>query len=156
MLDVLVGGDIVEADVITCADIPFGTLTVVGASAGAHIQFQWEQSINGAAFTDIIGATGASLTPSGISSTTRFRRRTFSLVGEGCDALSDVFTAILNDISPGELDNNQSTTLCFGDQPDELSNGAGGTDPRSQVGTITYQWENSISLLLVLHKIRGR
>ena len=147
VLDVLVGGDIPQADQIICIDDGLPTLTVDGASSGPHIQFQWEQSVNNGPFTTIVGATGASFTPSELNSSTRFRRMTYSNQGDGCSVKSTIFSAVLNDIDAGALDPSQAQQICFGTTPTQLSNGALGQDATSSVGSISYQWQNSTNAL---------
>ena len=46
-------------------------------------------------------------------------------------------------LSPGSLDNSQSTNLCYNEFPEEISNGNTGSEATSNIGTITYLWQQS-------------
>lgn len=119
-------------------------MTVSDGSSGANILYQWQKSTDGGAtYTDILYETNLIYKAAVISETTRFRRKTYSAVGS-CTIFSNDIKVTLNDISPGSLDPTQSAIICFNSIPPMISNGATGEVAASSVGTITYQWQQSI------------
>ena len=144
----LLGGTIDQSDYILCAgDIP-QELTVSGGSSGASILYQWQKSVNGGTnYTDIPFETNPNFIASSVTETTRFRRVTYSALGS-CTIMSNDLQVTFDDILPGSLDPSQDSAICYNSIPPLISNGATGIDATSSVGTITYQWQQSINNLI--------
>ena len=139
----LTGGTIDQADQIICSGDPLLNLTISGGSSGATISYQWQQSTDGGiVYTDLLYETNPNLTPTGVTTTTRFRRKVISSVGS-CTEVSNDHLVTINDIEPGSLDAAQSISICYNSIPPTISNGLSGADATSGVGTVTYQWQQT-------------
>ena len=144
----LLGGTIDQSDYILCAgDIP-QELTVSGGSSGASILYQWQKSVDGGTtYTDISFETNPNFIASSVTETTSFRRVTYSAL-RSCTIMSNDLQVTFDDILPGSLDPSQDSAICYNSIPPLISNGATGMDATSSVGTITYQWQQSINNLI--------
>ncbi len=121
----------------------------MGGSSGLAITYQWQQSLDGVTFTDIVSATSQDYQPAAINST-RFYRRVTNAVGGGppasCSEISSTTRIEVIDLDPGALDPTQNQAYCFGAMPPSIVSSATGglpADATSTNGTITYQWQMS-------------
>ena len=120
------------------------TLTVSNSTIGATIQNQWQQSTDaGATYTNINLAVSNNFSPSNLTTTTFFRRALYSTVGSGCVTNTQPVVFTFVDLNPGSLDNSQSTNICYNEVPATISNGTNGNEASSNVGTISYAWQQS-------------
>ena len=75
-------------------------LTDTGSTTGiAGITYQWQSSVNGTNWTDIVGATGATDTVKGLATATYFRRATVCTAS----SLSGYSNGILINVNPASL-----------------------------------------------------
>jgi hypothetical protein len=113
----------------------------IAATGSGALTYQWQSSTTDCATncTDISGATDASYdVPSGLTETMYYRRIvTSTLNGLPCSDLSNCVTVLINNVSGGTLDADQ--TICFGGDPDAftINIAAAGS------GALTYQWQSS-------------
>jgi len=90
-----VGGTLSSTASTVCPGVPF-TLSVNGATDPATafgITFQWQSSPDGTNWTNIAGATGATFSSAGISTTTQYRRQT---ICSGNIGVSNAVTIIVS------------------------------------------------------------
>ena len=138
-------GYIEQGDQYFCLNDTFPTLTVTQSTVSAGILYQWQQSTNnGTSYSNIPLATAKEYTPSGLTQTTLFRRATYSNSGSGCTSTTLPVQFTLLDINSGSLDTSQNSTIGNGSVPPTLISGATGADATSAVGTISYQWQQSV------------
>ncbi|WP_375436345.1 gliding motility-associated C-terminal domain-containing protein [uncultured Hymenobacter sp.] len=121
-----------------CAGSAAAPLTSTTPDAGGTgtFTYQWESSTDNVIWTAIPGATGPTLAPGALTTTTLFRRQVSS---GACSTLSNVVTlTVVPALVAGRIADNQS--FCAGGTPNALTSeipATGGT------GTIVYQWETS-------------
>jgi PKD repeat protein len=105
-------------------------------SGGSGIfAYQWQQSVDGNSWTDIINANAAFYQPGVLNTNTYYRRLVNSL---SCSSQSNPVKISVQ----GTLSNFQvsaSQTICSGSQPDKLI----GDVPLGGSGIYTYTWEKS-------------
>lgn len=109
------------------------------ASTGLNLTYQWQSSVDGTNFNNIL-VNGTSIlydAPGPIMQTTWYRRITISTVnGVQCQAFSNSVQVIVNSINPGSISGNQ--TICNSGDPNPFTSvNATGS------GTITYQWQSN-------------
>ena len=144
VLPILNAGFIEQNDLYFCAGEVLPSLTVSNSTTGATMRYQWQQSIDaGGTYTNINNATSKHYTPSNLTTTTFFRRALYSAVSLNCEAFTPPIVMTYVALSPGSLDNSQNTGLCYNEFPAEISNGNAGSDATSNVGTISYLWQQS-------------
>ncbi len=121
------------------------TLTVTNSTIHPDAAYQWEVSTdNGVSWTNIIGATQLSYTPSTIMSTTLYRLQIFSSVASAtCYAFSPPHTVNVIALESGSLDVNQGGTVMYNTSPGSIGNGTLGNSASTNLGTISYYWEES-------------
>ncbi len=131
------------SQVVCVGDTPTRIIVTGGTGAGGGLSYQWQQSTDlGVTFTDITGATGASyLPPSTLTTSTHFRRATRSTAVPSCMGYSTVHVLQVNRVTPGVLATPQVATLCEGETPAAIT----GTAATTGIGTISYQWQQSIN-----------
>ena len=111
------------------------------STEGGNIQYQWQASTSaGATYTNISLAVGENFTPSNITTTTLYRRATFSTAGAGCETFTPPIRFSFIDLDPGHLDAAQSVDICYNELPATISNGS---EASSNAGSITYAWQES-------------
>jgi hypothetical protein len=134
-----VDGGKVEADQTICkGDDPIGFNSIVNPSGSGAITYQWESSVDSINFSTISGATNIIYDSPSLMVDTWFRRlATSTLQSNICSALSDTVAVTINNIDPGEIEENQ--IICNGDDPLEISSKTNATG----TGLITYQWQQS-------------
>ena len=133
-----VQGGTLDADQTVCTTDHPATINVSGA-VGAFAQ--WQDSVAGGTWTNIVGEQSTNLTfTAPIAETTHYRRRTWSSSGGGdCEAYSTISTVYVNNISPGTIGNDQ--LLCYNSLAANLTVVA----MPSGSGSISYQWEKNDS-----------
>ena len=113
--------------------------SVVSASGGTGTySYSWESSPNGIAWSPISGATNESYQPSGLTSTTYYRRNVINPCGSGYT--NTFFIIVRPDLIHGTITNSQ--TICYNTTPSLL---ATGSFPTGGTGSYTYQWQNSVN-----------
>jgi hypothetical protein len=137
-----VSGGTVDADQTICSGGDPEAFTInVAATGSGPLTYQWQSSTTDCAtdFTDISGATDATYdVPSGLTDTTYYRRIvTSSLNGVPCTALSNCVTVLINNVSGGTVDADQ--TICSGGDPESFTINITATGS----GALTYQWQSS-------------
>jgi hypothetical protein len=137
-----VSGGSVDVDQTICSGGDPDAFTVTVASTGSGVlTFQWQSSTTDCetGFTDISGATDATYdVQSGLTDTTYYRRVVTSTLNSiGCTALSNCVTVLINNVSGGAIDVDQ--TICSGGDPDAFSVTLAATGS----GALTYQWQSS-------------
>ncbi len=144
VFEILNRGTIDQPDQIICEGEQPVRLTVSGGNVGAGIVYQWEQAVGTVTtvFTTMPLETGVDFIPPPITQTMRYRRKTRSVPG-GCIEYSNVHTIWVNDIDAGVLDPNQNTAICYGSSIPILNSGPNGQDAHSNLGVISYQWQQS-------------
>ena len=102
------------------------------------VTYQWQSSTAfGGPFTDIIGATSSTYTPSSAVAGTTYYQVVINAANNGCDAItSTVATVVVN------------PDLSITAQPVDINECIGGTDQLSVTisngsGAVTYQWQSS-------------
>jgi hypothetical protein len=135
-------GGAVNADQTICSggNPDIFTVTLAATGSGA-LTYQWQRSTTDCAsgFTDILGATDATYdVPSGLTDTTYYRRVVTSTLNSiACSALSNCVTVLINDVSGGIEDTDQ--TICSGGDPEAFTTTVAATGS----GVLTYQWQSS-------------
>jgi hypothetical protein len=137
-----VSGGTVEADQTICSGGDPDAFTVAVAATGSGtLTYQWQSSTTDCAtgFAEISGATDATYdAPSGLTDTTYYRRVvTSTLNSTACTALSNCITVLINNVSGGTVDTDQ--TICSGGDPDAFTV----TVAAAGSGALTYQWQSS-------------
>ena len=145
------GGLISPALMEICTGDSPGALSVTGGSIGPLMTYEWQISSDGLIFTAITSATGQTYTPSSLNTTT-FYKRIVNLNGGGppasCTAESSIIRINIVDLNPGSLDERVEQAYCFGTMPPTLTSSITGgvqQDAFSSVGTISYQWQESLN-----------
>ena len=104
------------------------------------ISYQWEQNINGAGWTDVVGATSLTYTPMNLTQDVQFRRRdinTNSNSGSICDYRTNVISiGVEVEVNSGNVTGEQ--TICNGEIPSSLRLVGATSGPG-----ITQEWEIS-------------
>ncbi len=106
--------------------------------------YQWQDSPNGVAWSDIVGANSATYDPPALAATTYFRRRVresfYNLSGSCDEAFSNVYQFIIDvAVTGGSIGSNQTICATPGD-PSNLTNTG---SPTGGDGSFAYQWEES-------------
>lgn len=113
--------------------------SVVSAGGGTGTySYSWESSPNGIAWSPISGATNESYQPSGLTSTTYYRRNVINPCGSGYT--NTFFIIVRPDLIHGTITNSQ--TICYNTTPSLLVTGS---LPTGGTGSYTYQWQNSVN-----------
>ena len=135
----LVAGTVGTDQTLCAGATPAALTSTVAASGGTgSYSYQWESSVDNAAWTAIAGTTSAGYAPGVLTATTYFRRRvTSGPCGPGYSP--SVVLTVLPVLTTGSIAANQ--TICAGTAPAPLtSTGAAG----GGTGTFAYQWESSV------------
>jgi hypothetical protein len=100
-----------------------------------YYTYQWQNSMDGSNFVDILGATGSVYTPPALTTTTYYRRAVTS--GIAGTVYSNIVTVTVNGaLSEGVASYNQ--TICYNSN----ANAINVTAPSGGSGTYTYQWQS--------------
>ena len=140
-INTIQSGTIGSNETICSGGDPINLTQTAAASGLGILSYQWQSSINGVIFDDIIGATLATYNPpAGQLLTTYFRRNVTSTINANeCIATSNIVTVFVNDISANTIGSNQ--LICSGDDPSVLNTIVNGISS----GTTSYQWSSSTS-----------
>ena len=131
-----VPGSITADQTICEGDIPAAFGSVVATGDGT-INYQWQLSTNGFAFSDIAGANLDTYTSAALTQDTWFKRVvTSTLNGTLCTGETNMVKVMVINFTPGSISTDQ--TICEGTAPAILTGVAPSGD-----GTFTYQWQNS-------------
>jgi PKD-like domain/PKD domain len=116
-------------------------LTGTVATGDPILTYQWQSSNNGTTFTDIVGATGQNYSPGALVADTWFRRTAISTVnGVSTSAQSNVVIITVNNFTAaGTIASNE--LLCIGETATPFTS----IVPATGDGSITYQWQSSIT-----------
>ena len=128
----------IAADQALCAGgIPTPLTSTTDAGPDA-VTYQWESSLDNAAWTDIVGANEPTYAPGALNVTTYFRRRASS--GTACAPATSNVVAIT--VTPavvaGSIAADQA--ICAGTTPTPLTSASDASDG---TGPVAYQWESS-------------
>ncbi len=128
----------VTADQTICDNsIPaaFGSVTPTGDGL---FTYQWQSSIDGFNFNNIVGADLETYTPSAaLTQDTWYRRQvTSTLLGVGCVKFTPAVKVTVVNFQPGSIGSDQ--VICLGSTPSPFTGTAASGD-----GTFTYQWQDS-------------
>ncbi|MFN8240006.1 MAG: hypothetical protein U0X39_04545 [Bacteroidales bacterium] len=111
---------------------------VLPATGGTGVfTYQWQMSTNNTSWTNISGATSTAYSPTVLTSTTYFRRLTYS--GSCGNRASNTVTITVNNaLLSGTIGAAQS--ICYNTTPVALTQA---TLPSGGTGTYSYQWQTS-------------
>ncbi|WP_422360231.1 RHS repeat-associated core domain-containing protein [Reichenbachiella sp.] len=118
------------------------TLSNTASASGAATRtYTWQSSTTSASggFTDIGSTNSSTYNPPALTQTTWFRRKVTSSSGCGTKYTNAVKVTIHDNLQGGIINNTQ--TVCYNDDPDELGNStsaSGGT-------SLVYQWQQSVA-----------
>jgi len=130
-----------SSDQILCSGETVQQLNVSGTSTYTYLNYEWQESINGAAYTPITGEITASYQPPmpSAGSTTNYKVRVYGTDTNGiaCEKFTNEISVTLNSVTPGSIATSQ--TICSGDTPSTITNTLNGT----ATGSLSYMWETS-------------
>lgn len=134
-----IGNNTISADQTICYNNIPAQLRGAGTLSGGTGQytFQWQSSADGAVWTNINGATGATYSPPALTASTQFKRVAFS---GNCSLSSNAVTINVQGLL-GNYNIGSSQTICSNTAPELLS----GQAPTGGNGTFAYQWESSLN-----------
>ena len=130
----------IAADQTVCAGsapAPLTSAAPAGAGTGQY-SYQWQQSPDNTAWTDIGGATNETYAPGVLTATTYFRRLVTSGFCAPRTPTASVKITVLPALTPGSIAADQ--TVCAGSPVAPLTSTAA---PTGGSGTFAYQWESS-------------
>jgi PKD repeat protein len=131
-------GTIISDQTICIGSDPVTFWSVVPGTGDGVVTYQWQSSSDGAIFSDVATATGATYDPPAITADTWYRRITKSLLNTvECTKVSNIVKITVNVVTGGTITANQ--TICFGSSPVAF----GSSDDGSGTGAVTYQWLRS-------------
>ena len=140
----LIPGAIEQEDQYFCLGNSFPTLTVTNSIASPNVLYQWQQStVQDATYTNINFATNEEYTPTNLTTTTFFRRVAYYNTPSSCTTSTQPVKFTLMDLDPGSLDTALNTNICYNTIPMEIANGGSGRPATTNVGSITYAWQQS-------------
>lgn len=112
--------------------------SLLAGTGPGTISYRWESRTGVNAFAAIAGSDVVAYDPDPLAVTTDFRRITISTYnGVPCEAISNVLTVTVNDVTSGTIGTAQ--TICYGTSPASLTDVLSATGS----GSLTYIWENS-------------
>ena len=127
----------ISADQTICeGDIP-ATITSVTPTGDGIFTYQWKSSLDGVAYTDIVGANSETYDPPALTVDTWFKRAVTSTLNfNTCTEETNVVRVTVINFAPGSIASDQ--TICEGTAPAAFTSVAATGD-----GVKTYQWQNS-------------
>jgi hypothetical protein len=133
----LLGNNLVSSSQTICLPLPAAPL-VGTLPTGGNLQYlyQWETSTDNSSWSVFSGETNQSLSLSGPSSNTYYRR---ALQGGLCPALTSTSVSIQTTPSIGNNQIGTSQTICIGGIPSPIT----GVLPTGGTGFYSYTWETS-------------
>lgn len=135
----LIAGNTITADQTICSGATPAVLQGGAVTGGSGTYtYNWEQSVNGAAWTAATGTNNqANYTPAALTATTAYRR---NVTGGSCLNTSNVVTITVQPaISLNTIVPPVSLSLCGTGDPGLMT----GSTPLGGNGTPTYQWQSS-------------
>jgi|GEM_PF-2956579 len=136
MVNAVTGGTIAAAQTICNGGDPAAFTQTVASTGSGALTYEWKQSSDG--YSATLATTATYDVPSGLTSTTTFRRITTStLNGVVCTANSNDIIVTVNDITGGIIAAAQ--TICSGGDPVTFTESAASAGS----GALTYQWKQS-------------
>jgi hypothetical protein len=131
-----VPGSIGSNQTICEGDVPLA-LTSVAPTGDGTFAFQWQFSIDGTTFNNVVGATAATYAPAALTQDTWYKRLvTSTLLGKDCTEETNVVKITVNNFDPGSIGSDQ--TICENTAPAPLSS----VSPTGD-GVFTYKWYSS-------------
>ncbi len=127
----------ISADQTICEGdipVPFGSSPATG---DGNFTYQWQSSINGAHFSNIIGETNETYEAGLLMADTWYRRQvTAELNGRTCSAVTTEIMVTVNNVTAGSIGSDQ--IICEGTAPDPLTSVTPVYD-----GDVSYEWQSS-------------
>jgi hypothetical protein len=121
---------------------PDALTSLAGATGDGTVSYQWQLSTTGSTegFSNIDGAVSATYDPGVLNADAWYRREATANDGEiTCSAYSDVVAVTVINFEPGTISDDQTT--CQGEALLAFSSLTGASGD----GTISYQWQSSIT-----------
>ncbi|HQH24765.1 MAG TPA: PKD domain-containing protein [Bacteroidales bacterium] len=113
---------------------PFGS---IAASGDGTFTYQWQSSINGSDFSNIVGETDETYAAGPLMADTWYRRQvTAELNGRTCSAVTTAIRMTVNNVTAGAIGSDQ--IICEGTAPLPLTSVTPVYD-----GDVTYEWQSS-------------
>ncbi len=138
-----ISGPETSCDAFNPAEIVSVTAPSGGTGTVNDIVYQWQMSLNGSTWTDIVGATSANFDPGFIATTTHYRRGARAGTCTNILYTASVIKTVNNYTSGGTISGNQS--LCSAYDPTLIASStlpSGGSG-----GTAEYQWQLSTDFI---------
>ena len=131
-------GTIISDQTICNGADPVAFFSIVHGTGDGTVTWQWQESPDSLAFTDIPGATLLNYDAAPLSADTWYRRMTISVLnGITCTKVTNIIKVTVNAVSGGTIAADQ--TICYGSTPAKINSKNHG----SGTGTVTYQWMRS-------------
>jgi hypothetical protein len=129
---------VIGSDQTICiGSIPSTIIEKTAPTGGGTYTYQWQSNTSGL-FTNILGATNATFSPSGLTITTKFQRIDTSGT---CRIASNVVTKTVGPpLTASVIGSDQ--TICAGSVPATITEV---TAPTGGIGIYTYQWQSDAS-----------
>jgi len=136
LVNAVTGGTIAAAQTICSGGDPVAFTESAGATGSGALTYEWKQSTDG--YAAILATTVTYDVPSGLTTTTTYRRITTSTLGGiPCFTASNDVVVTVNAVTPGIIATAQ--TICNGGDPAAFTESAA----PSGSGAITYEWKQS-------------
>ena len=136
LVNAVAGGTIASAQTICSGGDPVAFTESAGATGSGALTYEWKQSTDGYAAT--LATTVTYDVPSGLTTTTTYRRITTSTLGGiPCFTASNDIVVTVNAVTPGIIATAQ--TICNGGDPAAFTESA----PSTGSGALTYEWKQS-------------
>ena len=136
LVNSVTGGTIASAQTICSGGDPAAFTESAGSSGSGALTYEWKHSSDGYAAT--LATTQTYDVPSGLTTTTVYRRITASTLGGiPCFSASNDIIVTVNAVTSGIIASAQ--TICNGGDPAAFSESAAPTGS----GALTYQWKQS-------------
>lgn len=141
----LLGGTIGASNHSICSNTSPGLIDEITQATGnfAVILYQWQDSIPGGNWNDIIGANALDYLPGNLTQTTYFRRKaTETCSNISTSAYSNIVEILVASLNPGAILNSTSVCITYGTTPGVINNVA---FPSGGSGGLNYQWQININ-----------
>ncbi|MFH1297454.1 MAG: T9SS type A sorting domain-containing protein [Bacteroidota bacterium] len=133
----LVAGTIAASQSICYNTAPAQLTSTPPTGGNTPYTYQWQNSPNGATWTNITGATSQNYQPPALAATTWYRLNQTSASGSGTVTTNSVTITVYPNLVAGTIAGNQ--TICANTAPALLT----GTAPTGGTTPYTYQWQSS-------------
>ena len=135
-VNTLTGGTVAASQTICSGGDPAAFTQTVASTGLCTLTYEWKSSSD--SFTAFLGTGTTYDPPSGLTSTTTYRRiTTCNLNGSACSANSNDLVVTVNSITGGTIAASQ--TICSGGDPAAFTESVAPTGS----GTLTYEWKHS-------------